>query len=94
MFLTCILYYDAEPGCDYNCTVVKFLSRVSYLPSYLAENNEFCRFMQNYKVHPYIINMEFSAVNRRRPSSEAPLGRERRTATHTDGLTDRQTDRK
>ena len=30
--------------------------------------------MQNYKVHEYIISMEFSAVNRRRPSRETPLG--------------------
>ena len=30
--------------------------------------------MQNYKVHAYVISMEFSAVNRRRPSRETPLG--------------------
>ena len=30
--------------------------------------------MQNYKVHTYVISMEFSAVNRRRPSRETPLG--------------------
>ena len=29
--------------------------------------------MQNYKVHAYVISMEFSAVNRRRPSRETPL---------------------
>ena len=28
----------------------------------------------NYKVHAYVISMEFSAVNRRRPSYETPLG--------------------
>ena len=27
-----------------------------------------------YKVHAYVISMEFSAVNRRRPSRETPLG--------------------
>ena len=31
--------------------------------------------MQNYKVHAYVISLEFSAVNRRRPSRETPLGR-------------------
>ena len=30
--------------------------------------------MQNYNVHTYVISMEFSAVNRRRPSRETPLG--------------------
>ena len=30
--------------------------------------------MQNYKVHACVISMEFSAVNRRRPSRETPLG--------------------
>ena len=30
--------------------------------------------MQNYKVHAYVISMKFSAVNRRRPSRETPLG--------------------
>ena len=30
--------------------------------------------MQNYKVHAFVISMEFSAVNRRCPSSETPLG--------------------
>ena len=30
--------------------------------------------MQNYKVDVYVISMEFSAVNRRRPSRETPLG--------------------
>ena len=30
--------------------------------------------MQNYKVHVYVISMEFLAVNRRRPSRETPLG--------------------
>ena len=30
--------------------------------------------MQNYKVHAYVISMEFLAVNRRRPSRETPLG--------------------
>ena len=34
----------------------------------------FCRFRQQYKVHTYVISMEFSAVNRRRPSRETPLG--------------------
>ena len=29
--------------------------------------------MQSYKVHAYVISMEFSAVNRRRPSRETPL---------------------
>ena len=38
----------------------------------------FCRFMQNYKVYAYVISMEFSVVNRRRPSRETPFGRERR----------------
>ena len=28
---------------------------------------------KNYKVHVYVISMEFSAVNRRRPSRETPL---------------------
>ena len=32
--------------------------------------------MQNYKVPAYVISMEFSAVNRRRPSRETPLGLE------------------
>ena len=32
--------------------------------------------MQNYTVHGYVISMEFSAVNRRRPSRETPLGPE------------------
>ena len=35
----------------------------------------FCRLRQHYKVHTYVISMEFSAVNRRRPSRETPLGR-------------------
>ena len=30
--------------------------------------------MQNYLVHAYVISMEFSAVNHRRPSRETPLG--------------------
>ena len=30
--------------------------------------------MHNYKVHAYVISMEFSALNRRRPSRETPLG--------------------
>ena len=30
--------------------------------------------MKNYNVHTYVISMEFSAVNRRRPSCETPLG--------------------
>ena len=30
--------------------------------------------MQNYTVHAYVISMEFSAVNRRRPSRETPIG--------------------
>ena len=30
--------------------------------------------MQNYKVYAYVISMEFSAVNRRRPSCKTPLG--------------------
>ena len=30
--------------------------------------------MQNYKVHAYVISMDFSEVNRRRPSWETPLG--------------------
>ena len=30
--------------------------------------------MQNCKVHAYVISLEFSAVNRRRPSCEMPLG--------------------
>ena len=30
--------------------------------------------MQSYKVQAYVISMEFSAVNRRRPSCETPLG--------------------
>ena len=30
--------------------------------------------MQNYNVHTYVISMEFSAVNGRRPSCETPLG--------------------
>ena len=34
----------------------------------------FCRLRQDYKVHTYVISMEFSAVNRRRPSRETPLG--------------------
>ena len=34
----------------------------------------FCRLRQHYKVHTYVISMEFSAVNRRRPSRETPLG--------------------
>ena len=34
----------------------------------------FCRLRQHYKVETYIISMEFSAVNRRRPSRETPLG--------------------
>ena len=29
--------------------------------------------MQNYTVHAYVISMEFSAVNRRRPSRETPI---------------------
>ena len=33
-----------------------------------------CRVRQHYKVHTYVISMEFSAVNRRRPSRETPLG--------------------
>ena len=32
--------------------------------------------MQNYKVHACAISMKFSAVNRRRPSRETPLGSE------------------
>ena len=36
----------------------------------------FCRLRQHYKVHTYVISMEFSAVNRRRPSCEMPLGSE------------------
>ena len=37
VFLSCILYRDAGPGCDTeNCLQVgRFLSRVSYLPSYV-----------------------------------------------------------
>ena len=34
----------------------------------------FCRLRQDYKVYTYVISMEFSAVNRRRPSRETPLG--------------------
>ena len=34
----------------------------------------FCRLRQDYKVDTYVITMEFSAVNRRRPSRETPLG--------------------
>ena len=34
----------------------------------------FCRLRQHYKVHTYVISMEFSAVNCRRPSRETPLG--------------------
>ena len=34
----------------------------------------FCRLRQDYKVHTYVISMEFSAVNHRRPSRETPLG--------------------
>ena len=34
----------------------------------------FCRLGQHYKVHTYVISMEFSAVNRRRPSCETLLG--------------------
>ena len=34
----------------------------------------FCRLRQDYKVHTYVISREFSAVNRRRPSRETPLG--------------------
>ena len=34
----------------------------------------FCRLRQDYKVHTSVIRMEFSAVNRRRPSRETPLG--------------------
>ena len=30
--------------------------------------------MQHYTVHAYVISMEFSAMNRRRPSRETPLG--------------------
>ena len=30
--------------------------------------------MQNYKVHEYVVSMEFSAVNRRRLSRKTPLG--------------------
>ena len=33
----------------------------------------FCRLRQHYKVHTYVISMEFSAVNRRRLSRETPL---------------------
>ena len=47
--------------------------------SSLKANVDLClfwRFRQHYKVHTYmyVISMEFSAVNRRRPSRETPLG--------------------
>ena len=35
----------------------------------------FCRLRKNNKVHTCVISMEFSAVNRRSPSRETPLGR-------------------
>ena len=34
----------------------------------------FCRLRQHYKVHTYVISMEFSVVNRRHPSRRTPLG--------------------
>ena len=34
----------------------------------------FADLRQHYKVHTYVISMEFLAVNRRRPSRETPLG--------------------
>ena len=34
----------------------------------------FFRLRQDYKVHTYVISMEFSAVNRRRSSRETPIG--------------------
>ena len=57
--------------------------RVSFLIIYIHLLGEktanvnlclFSRWRQHYKVHTYFISMEFSAVNRRRPSHETPLG--------------------
>lgn len=46
--------------------------------AFTAKDNlcTFRKFMQNYKVNAYVISMEFSAVNRRSPSREMPLGSE------------------
>ena len=57
------------------CKECKFL-----LDHLLGEKNAnfnlclFCRLRQHYEVHTYVISMEFSAVNCRRPSHETPLG--------------------
>ena len=58
-----------------------FFKECKFLPDHLLGEKTanvnlclFCSLRQHYKVHTYVISMEFSAVNRRRPSRETPLG--------------------
>ena len=58
-----------------------FFKECKFLPDHLLGEKSanvnlclFCSLRQHYKVHTYVISMEFSALNRRRPSRETPLG--------------------